>query len=211
MAEIERDVAFYDESGGGATFSGGEPLWQRDFLADLLRACQENDIHTALDTCGFATWETVDSIREYVDLFLYDLKLMNDAKHQEFTSVSNQLILSNLRALAERGENIILRVPIIPGINDDDEDIRQLGAFAAALPHVNKMSLLPYHPTAVEKYRLLHRPPFHPPRSRGGRRKSSRRGGRREIHPLSDGRMAEVAPLTAEILSEFGLQVTLGG
>ena len=211
MAEIERDIAFYDESGGGVTFSGGEPLWQRDFLADLLRACQEKDIHTAVDTCGFATWETVDSIREYADLFLYDLKLMDDARHQKFTAVSNELILSNLRALAEQGENIILRVPIIPGINDDDENIRQLGAFAATLPNVNQMSLLPYHPTAVEKYRLLRRPPFHPPHSLGGRRKSSRRGGKREIRPPSDGQMAEVAPLTAEILSEFGLQVKIGG
>ena len=190
MAEIERDVAFYDESGGGVTFSGGEPLWQRDFLAGLLRACQEKDIHTALDTCGFATWETMDSIRGYVDLFLYDLKLMDDAKHQQFTAVPNQLILSNLRALAERGENIILRVPIIPEINDDDEGLHQLGAFAVTLPYVNQMDLLPYHPTAVDKYRLLHKV-----------------WGLREIRPPLDGRMAEIA----EVLSEFGLQVRIGG
>lgn len=202
MAEIERDIAFYDESGGGATFSGGEPLWQIDFLLDLLRACQEKDIHTAVDTCGFATWETIDSVREYVDLFLYDLKLMNDAKHREFTTVSNQLILSNLQALADKGENIILRVPIIPEINDAVEDLRQLGAFAATLPHVNQMSLLPYHPTAVEKYRLLHRPPSVPPDCGG-----DERGGRHEIRPPSDGRMAEIA----EILSGLGLQVKVGG
>ena len=190
MAEIERDIAFYDESAGGATFSGGEPLWQRDFLLDLLRACQEKEIHTAVDTCGFATWETVDSVREYVDLFLYDLKLMNDARHQKFTAVSNELILSNLRALAEWGENIILRVPIIPGINDDDESLRQLGAFAATLPDVNRISLLPYHPTAVEKYKLL-----------------QKTCGLQGVSPPSDGRMAEIA----EILSEFGLQVKIGG
>ena len=190
MAEIERDIAFYDESAGGATFSGGEPLWQRDFLLDLLRACQEKEIHTTVDTCGFATWETVDSVREYVDLFLYDLKLMNDARHQKFTAVSNELILSNLRALAEPGENIVLRVPIIPEINDDDESLRQLGAFAATLPNVNQMSLLPYHPTAVDKYRLLHKV-----------------CGLQGIRPPSDRRMAEIA----EILSEFGLQVKIGG
>ena len=190
IAEIERDIAFYDESAGGVTFSGGEPLWQRDFLLDLLRACQEKEIHTAVDTCGFATWETVDSVREYVDLFLYDLKLMNDARHQKFTAVSNELILSNLRALAEPGENIVLRVPIIPEINDDDESLRQLGAFAATLPNVNQMSLLPYHPTAVDKYRLLHKV-----------------CGLQGIRPPSDRRMAEIA----EILSEFGLQVKIGG
>ena len=190
IAEIERDIAFYDESAGGVTFSGGEPLWQRDFLLDLLRACQEKEIHTTVDTCGFATWETVDSVREYVDLFLYDLKLMNDARHQKFTAVSNELILSNLRALAEPGENIVLRVPIIPEINDDDESLRQLGAFAATLPNVNQMSLLPYHPTAVDKYRLLHKV-----------------CGLQGIRPPSDRRMAEIA----EILSEFGLQVKIGG
>ncbi len=192
MAEIEPDIAFYDESAGGATFSGGEPLWQSDFLLHLLRACQEMDIRTALDTCGFATWETVDSVREYVDLFLYDLKPMDDARHQSFTGVSNEVILSNLRGLAERGENIILRVPTIPGINDDDDNIRQLGAYAATLPHVNRMDILPYHPTAVEKYRLLHRPSFHPPHSWGGQ---------------NGDRLVEIA----EILSEFGLQVRIGG
>ena len=190
MAEIERDIAFYDESGGGVTFSGGEPLWQRDFLLHLLQGCQEMDIHTALDTCGFATWETVDSVREYVELFLYDLKLMDDARHQRFTGASNELILGNLRRLAERGENIILRVPIIPGINDDDESLRQLGAFAATLSYVNQMDLLPYHPTAIDKYRLLHKA-----------------CGLREVRPPADGRMTEIA----EILSEFGFQIRIGG
>ena len=137
-----------------------------------------------------------------MDLFLYDLKLMNDAKHREFTAVSNQLILSNLQALADKGENIILRVPIIPGINDAVEDLRQLGAFAATLPHVNQMSLLPYHPTAIEKYRLLHRLPSAPPDYRG-----DERGSWRDIRTPSDDRMAEIT----KILSEFGLQVTIGG
>jgi len=190
MAEIERDVAFYDESGGGVTFSGGEPLLQRDFLLALLRACRKEEIHTAVDTCGFSPWETLDSIREYVDLFLYDLKLMDDARHRKFTGVSNKLILGNLQALAQRGHNIVLRVPIIPGVNDDDGDISQIGAFAAAWPRLNRVDILPYHHAGVDKYNRLHRVYELP-----------------EIRPPSDERMAGIA----EILRGFGLQVKIGG
>lgn len=157
MAEIERDVPFYDQSGGGVTFSGGEPLAQPDFLRALLRACQEKEIHTAVDTCGFAAWETVDSVREQVDLFLYDLKLMDDARHQQFTGVSNGLILRNLQALAGRGHDIVVRLPVIPGINDDAENVRQIGTFVAALPHLQRVELLPYHHTAAVKYEQLNK------------------------------------------------------
>jgi len=190
MAEIERDIPFYDESGGGVTFSGGEPLFQLDFLFALLRACKEKEIHTALDTCGFAPWETLDDYREYVDLFLYDLKLIDDAQHRKFTGVSNELILRNLQMLSERGHNIFLRVPIVPGINDDDENIRQTGAFAAALPHLNRVDILPYHPAAVEKYKRL-----------------NKIYGLPETRPLSDERIVEIA----QILEGFGLQVKIGG
>jgi pyruvate formate lyase activating enzyme len=190
MAEVERDIAFYDESGGGVTFSGGEPLLQEDFLLALLRACREKEIHTALDTCGFAPWETLDRVREYVDLFLYDLKLMDDARHREFTGVSNKLILSNLQALSARGEDIILRLPLIPGMNDDKENIRHTGTFAAALPCLNRVDILPYHRGAVDKYDRLNRV-----------------YGLAEIRPPSEERMAEVA----QILQGFGLPVRIGG
>jgi pyruvate formate lyase activating enzyme len=190
MAEIERDIAFYDESGGGVTFSGGEPLLQQDFLFALLQACKEKEIHTALDTCGFAPWETLDDIREHVDLFLYDLKLMDDAKHREFTSVSNESILGNLQALSQRGHNVILRVPIIPGINDDDENIRQIGAFAAALPHLSQVDILPYHRAGAEKYNRLNKV-----------------YGLPETHSPSNERMAEIA----RMLRGFGLHVKVGG
>jgi pyruvate formate lyase activating enzyme len=190
MAEIERDVVFYDESGGGVTFSGGEPLWQQDFLLVLLRACKEKEIHTTVDTCGFATWETLDGIREYVDLFLYDLKLMDEAQHRKFTGVSNDLILYNLQMLSMRGHSIFLRVPIIPGINDNDENIRQIGAFAAALPRLDRVDILPYHHAAAEKYHRLNKV-----------------YGLPEIRPPSEERMAEIA----QILQGFGLQVKIGG
>jgi pyruvate formate lyase activating enzyme len=190
MAEVERDVAFYDESGGGVTFSGGEPLLQPDFLLGLLRACQEREIHTAVDTCGFAAWEAFDTVREQVDLFLYDLKLMDDARHQQFTGVSNELILSNLLALASRGHAITVRVPVVPGINDDDENVCQLGAFVAALDQVDRVDVLPYHHIGSEKYGRLNRV-----------------YGLPEARSPSDERMAEIV----RTLEGFGLQVRIGG
>jgi pyruvate formate lyase activating enzyme len=190
LAEIERDIPFYDQSGGGVTFSGGEPLSQPDFLLALLRASKEKEIHTAVDTCGFATWETLDRVREHVDLFLYDLKLMDEAKHRKFTGVSNELILKNLQRLSAQGHDIFLRVPIIPGINDDAENIRQIGTFAAALPHLKRVDILPYHRAAVEKYHRLNKV-----------------YGLPETRPPSGERISEIT----EILREFGLQTKIGG
>ena len=190
MAEIERDIPFYDESGGGATFSGGEPLMQRDFLLALLRTCREQEIHTAVDTCGFSTWETLDTIREHVNLFLYDLKLMDPAKHRAFTGVSNESILCNLQALSRWGHAIVLRVPLIPGVNDDDENIRQTGAFAAALPHLERVDILPYHRAGIEKYHRL-----------------GKDYGLPEIGPPTDEKVAQAA----RILRGFGLHVKIGG
>lgn len=190
MAQIEQDIPFYDESGGGVTFSGGEPLLQQDFLLALLRACQEQEIHTAVDTCGFAPWEVLDQIRAYVDLFLYDLKLMDDAKHRKLTGVSSELILRNLQMLSERGHDIFLRVPIVPGVNDDDENIRQIGTFAAGLPHLNRVDILPYHRAASNKYERLNRVYELP-----------------ETRPPSNERLAEIA----HILRGLGLHVKIGG
>jgi len=189
MAEVERDVPFYDESGGGVTFSGGEPLAQPDFLLALLRACREREIHTALDTCGFAPWQVLDRVRRHTDLFLYDLKLMAAAAHQKFTGVSNELILRNLQMLSERGHDIILRLPIVPGVNDD-EQIRRTGEFAAALPHLNRVDVLPYHHSAAQKYERLGRPYQLP-----------------TVQPPSEARVAKII----QILQAFDLQVRTGG
>ncbi len=155
MDEIERDIAFYDQSGGGVTFSGGEPLTQPTFLCQLLQACKERGLHTALDTCGFARWDVLRGVREDVDLFLYDLKLMDDARHRAFTGVSNKPILENLRRLSRHGHRIVIRLPIIPGINDDEENLQQLGAFATDLPSLERVDLLPYHQIGRDKYRRL--------------------------------------------------------
>lgn len=158
MSEILRDVPFYDESGGGVTFSGGEPLFQPRFLAALLRACQANEIHTALDTSGYAPWAVIDGLRGDVDLFLYDLKAMDFKQHRQLTGASNGRILRNLQKLAELGHKIIVRVAVIPGLNDHPGNLIATAAFVAKLPGVNRVDLLPYHNLAVDKYQRLDKP-----------------------------------------------------
>ena len=190
MVEIGRDRPFYEESGGGATFSGGEPLAQPEFLGALLAACRAAGIHTALDTCGYAPWEVIDRVRRDVDLFLYDLKLLDDARHRELTGVSNRLILENLRRLSELGHAIVLRVPIIPGVNDDPETLDEIGAFATSLPRLDEIALLPYNRMGIDKYARLDRP--------------YRLSG---VAPLSDEAMSAIA----RRLSAFGLPVRVGG
>jgi len=155
LAEIERDVPFYDQSGGGVTFSGGEPLLQRRFLAELLRECKGREIHTVVDTSGLAAWDVIYDIRDDVGLFLYDLKLMDNERHKQTTGVSNELILSNLKRLAESGSQIFVRIPLIPGINDDAENLAQSAAFIAALPNITGVELMGYHEIAAAKYEAL--------------------------------------------------------
>ncbi|MDO9128420.1 MAG: glycyl-radical enzyme activating protein [Anaerolineales bacterium] len=184
LTEVERDIPFYDESGGGVTLSGGEPLSQRDFALGLLKACKEKEIHTTLDTCGFATWDTFERLRGCVDLFLYDLKLVDAEKHRQFTGVSNERILANLQALSQHGHKIIFRVPIIPGINDDEETIRQIASLAASLPHLDGIELLPYHHIGVDKYARLNKAYLLP-----------------DAQPPSEEKIAELS----RILQEYGL------
>ena len=136
LAEIERETPFHDQSGGGVTFSGGEPLMQRSFLLALLRACRERDIHTVVDTSGYTNWEALDSIREYTNLFLYDLKLMDNERHKQYTGVSNELILQNLKLLSERGHPVYVRIPLIPGVNDDEPSLCESAELLASMPNI---------------------------------------------------------------------------
>jgi pyruvate formate lyase activating enzyme len=157
VAEVERDCAFYEESGGGVTVSGGEPLAQPEFLAELLERCRARGLHTAVDTCGHAPWATLDRIRPHVDLFLYDLKLLDDERHRRYTGVSNAPGLANLQALVAAGHDVVLRVPLIPGVNDDPESVGGIGAFVTSLPRAVRLEILPYHALGAAKYARLGR------------------------------------------------------
>lgn len=156
LKEIEKDSLFYDESSGGITFSGGEPLMQLGFLNALLHECKDRNLRTALDTSGFASSKAIDLISDKADLFLYDIKLVDDRKHRKYTGVSNELILKNLRKLAKNGDKLLIRVPLVPGINDSEDDITKI----ADLMHLNgikRVSLLPYHRSGIDKYKSLGR------------------------------------------------------
>ncbi len=155
MREIERDRTFYEESGGGVTFSGGEPAAQANFLRALLQACRKVDLHTVVDTSGYAPLSVLESILPFTDLFLYDVKIMDDSLHRQYTGVSNGLILTNLEALSRQKARIVIRMPVIPRINDTGENLRQFAEFASRLPSLERIDLLPYHPSATGKYERL--------------------------------------------------------
>ena len=157
MAEIERDRIFYDESGGGATFSGGEPLMQPAFLAHVVRSCRNSAIHVAIDTCGHADTGALLDIARDADMFLFDLKMMDEDRHLAYTGASNARILENLERLAAVHSNVLVRFPLIPGVNDDDGNVRATGAFLASL-RLTRVDVLPYHRAGLAKYDRLQRP-----------------------------------------------------
>jgi len=150
-AEIKKDIIFYDQSGGGVTFSGGEPLAQPDFLLALLELCRKNSIHTAVDTTCYAQPEVVDAVAEKTDLFLCDVKHVDSELHERFTGADNILIFENIRRLAEAGKEIIIRIPIIPGYNDSMQNIDATARFAASLPGLKRIDILPYNRGGTEK------------------------------------------------------------
>ncbi len=154
-AEILKDRVFYEESKGGVTFSGGEPLMQSAFVEMLLERCHQYGIHSALDTCGFAPQATVLRVALKADLVLYDIKFVDPALHQKYAGVPVQPILDNLRALCATHSNVWIRVPIIPGINDLPGHLDQLAALAASLSGVRQVNVLPYHRTGVAKFKRL--------------------------------------------------------
>lgn len=151
MKEIQKDVIFYDESGGGVTFSGGEPLMQPEFLLALLKRCRAQDIHTAVDTTCYAEPENVRKIAAHTDLFLCDIKHMDGAAHKRFTGVDNDRILYNIKALSKAVNNIVIRIPVVPGFNDDPANIEMTADFATSLGCVVQIGILPYNPGGMEK------------------------------------------------------------
>ena len=155
LEEIEKDRVFYDQSDGGATFSGGEPLMQPDFLKHLLLECKKGGIHTVLDTSGYAPTEIVTSFINLVDLFLYDLKIIDDKQHLLYTGVSNRLILDNLRELDKANKRTYIRFLVIPGITDTAENIEATAEVISSLNNVEEVNLLTYHKLAGGKYKKL--------------------------------------------------------
>lgn len=147
-----RDRIFFDDSGGGVTFSGGEPLVQAAFVTEAMGLLQGEGVHTALDTCGFGPWPDLRGAADRADLVLYDLKLMDEARHRAATGVSNRPILENLRALAAIHANIWIRIPVVPGLNDDEENLEAAVAFLRPLRGVTRVDLLPYHPAGEAKF-----------------------------------------------------------
>ena len=188
MEEVRRDSMFYRESGGGVTFSGGEPLMQLMFLAELLEACKREGFHTAVDTSGHAEQAALEKIMEYTDLFLYDVKHMDTEQHRKFTGASNVLVLSNLALL--RGRAVVVRVPLVPGVNDDEENIRRLGEYVSGLGF-SDLCLLPYHKVGSEKAQRLNR----------------------ETGPqfVAEAPTDESLDRLRGVLTEYGLSVKIGG
>jgi pyruvate formate lyase activating enzyme len=191
MKRIRRETVMMDHSEGGVTISGGEPMMQSDFLIELLDALGKEGIHRAVDTTGFSKTETLLEVARRTDLFLYDLKLMNSERHKKFTGVNNEKILANLIALSESGANINIRIPLIKGVNADEENIRQSAEFISLLPGDRKLiSVLPYHNIAIHKYGKLGQ-------------------------EYESGEMGEPTPGDIErsirIFAEFGLEAAVGG
>ena len=155
IEEIAQDRLFYESTGGGVTFSGGECMLQIDFLSHLLQQCRTLGIHTAVDTAGHVPFSYFERILPDTDLFLYDVKCMDNAQHEAYTGVGNERILDNLQLLLQRDTRIWVRVPVIPGVNDSTDNMRQLKAFFDAYGHPEKIELLPYHALGEHKYTAL--------------------------------------------------------
>jgi pyruvate formate lyase activating enzyme len=154
FAQVEQDTVFYRNSGGGVTLSGGEPLMQAEFAAALLERCRAGGLPTAMETCGYARWESVARVLPFLDLVLYDIKHVDPAAHRTLTGVSNELILDNARRIAAAGVPLSVRVPVIPGLNDSESNIRATAELARELG-ARRVHLLPYHRLGLAKYHRL--------------------------------------------------------
>jgi pyruvate formate lyase activating enzyme len=150
---IRSDRAFYEQSGGGGvTVGGGEPLLQHRFVTELLASCRREGLHTALETCGFSPWENMENVLRHVDQLLFDIKCMDPVRHRKLTGADNAPILDNARKAASRVREMVVRFPLIPGINSDEGDLRALGRFVKdELPGVSRIDLMPYHSTGESK------------------------------------------------------------
>ena len=191
MRTIRRETVTMDQSGGGVTISGGEPMMQSEFLIELLDACGREGIHRAVDTTGLTKTETLLEVAKRTDLFLYDLKMMDPERHARFTGVDNRRILENLQVLAESGANINIRIPLIMGVNADEDNIRRSAEFVTSLAGEKKLvSLLPYHNIASHKYGKL--------------------GQDYDNGDLAEPPAEDIA-MAIRVFAEFGLEAVVGG
>jgi pyruvate formate lyase activating enzyme len=190
LEEALRDAPFFEQSGGGVTFSGGEPLAQPEFLGALLASCKGRGVHTVVETCGMAAWEVLERTATSVDLFLYDLKLMDDGDHRRFTGEGNRQILENLSRLSRAGAAVVARLPVVPGVNDDPVNLRAAADFLRERTAVRAVHLLPFHRMGLDK--------------------AERLGHRTEpVEVEAPG--AEGLAQVAEIFEKEGFQVSVGG
>ena len=156
LKEVLKDKSFYEHSGGGVTFSGGECMLQTDFLVEILKACKEAGLHTAVDTAGHVSWDKFEQVLSFTDLFLYDVKSMNSRVHKEYVGVGNELILENLSKLLDVGAKVWIRMPVIGGVNDREEEILALKNYLQdQRTKPDKIELLPYHAMGEHKYSAL--------------------------------------------------------
>jgi len=190
LSEAEKDKIFYDQSGGGVTLSGGDPFVQAGFAEALLDGCRARGMRTAVDTAGLANNGVVERLAAKADLVLFDLKAMEEARHREFTGVSNAPVLDNLKRLAAGRTEVWVRIPLVAGVNDDDDNIRRTIEFLLSLKTVRRVGLLPYHASGLEKARRI------------GRQKEFRK-----FEAPSEERLAAIA--TA--FREAGFEVRRGG
>ena len=187
---VERDRIYYRRSGGGLTLSGGESLTQPDFAVALLKTAKERGINTAMESTGFADFSVISRYLPYLDLYLMDIKHMNSAKHKEFTSQPNELILENAKKITDAGARLIVRTPVIPTFNATKEEIGEIAKFASSLKGVTQMHILPYHRIGTDKYK-------------GWNRDYSLTG----IEPPSKELMNELL----EVVNSYGLKGQIGG
>jgi len=157
MEEVLRDVPFYNSSGGGVTITGGEPSFQPKFSSEILRASRNEQINTAIETCGYAKWKSLEKVLKYTDLVLFDLKVMSDELSKKLMGASNQIILENLQKVDELRMEVIVRIPFIPGCNDSKENLEAMNKFLGKLKKISQIDILPFHQYGRYKYRSLGR------------------------------------------------------